>query len=175
MSTQQGHQGGRRTALFGALAAVVVVALVVVVIQSARGADDVAFELLGRSSTRPGFEGNGGPTATVVSTADELQAAWRAHDVAGDPPIGATDGAEVIFLGAVESGSCPTAVDRITEGGEGGAAGTIHLVTRGGPDCSTDARPVTFVIATPLPVGDRLLVLHDGRAEPLGGLVTVDR
>lgn len=174
MSTQQGHRGGRSTALLAGLAALVVVAVTVVVIQRARAADDVAFELLGRSSTRPGVEGMIGPTATVVSTADELQAAWWEHDVAGEPPVSATDGAEVIFLGAVESSSCPTSVERLTKGGEGGAALTIRLASSQGA-CTADARPVTFVIATSHPVGDRLLVLDNGRVDPLGGLVNVER
>lgn len=112
----------------------------------------------------------------VVSTADGLRAAWRDHELAGDPPLEATDNAEVIFVGAIESSSCPTSVERLTEGDElgGDADLTIRLVSSQGA-CTADARPVTFVIAPSNPVGDRLLVLFNGSAERLGGRVAVER
>lgn len=54
-----------------------------------------------------------------------------------------------MFVGTVESSSCPATVEYVgprPEDVDVDAEALVRLGTSGGPDCTTDANPVSFVV-----------------------------
>lgn len=82
--------------------------------------------------------------ADIVTGGGDLDVVWHRFRLAGQPPDVDLDRSSLLFAGFGESGTCPARFDGIeVEGDE------VRLLmgSEGGPLCTADYRPRTFVVA----------------------------
>lgn len=133
-------------------------------------------EVLAESPTLPddGTE----PDAALAATDAELAAAWDRFGFPGTPDVSLAEG-PVIFVGTVESGSCPATVEYVgppTGEADVDADVLVEVGHEGGPDCTTDAIPVTLVVRAPDVEPVRSVFVANGNLDsPLSGRVQLDR
>lgn len=133
-------------------------------------------DVLAKSPTLP--EGGTDPHAALATTATELADAWERFGFSGTPSVSLHDG-PVLFVGTVESGSCPATVEYVGPPPEdSGVTADLFVRTghKGGPDCTADANPVTMVVRAPDvdPVRS-VFVANETATSPLSGRVELDR
>lgn len=148
---------------------VAVAGLTVVAGCSGSGGGDpkAASEVVAQSSSLPdGGDISVTPVGRLVEHQAELASTWSEFGFHGDPTVAVPDDGVLLFIGTVESGSCPSVVESVSDPpGDVEADVMVTLATRtGGADsCTTDARPVTFVLSLPDEPMDRAYVRDDGR------------
>lgn len=81
--------------------------------------------------------------ADIATTAGDAQTVWQRFNLTGRPPQVDFDTASLLFVGFGESGSCPARFDGLSVEGD-----RMHVAigTEGGPDCTSDYNPRTFVL-----------------------------
>lgn len=138
--------------------------------------DESGVEILAESATGPG-DGTE-PRAAWATTDAELAATWQRFGLSGSPSVSLADG-PVLFVGTVESSSCPVTIESVGRRSE--AVGVdadvfVEVGAEGGPECTADARAVSFVVRAPdvAPVRS-VFVAYGNVASPLSGLVPLDQ
>lgn len=147
-----------------------VVVVVTLLLGCSNGGSSV--EILAEAPANPGTDLR--PDAAVAASDAELDDAWTLFGFEGDPQISLDDG-PVLFIGTVESGSCPATVDYVgprPEDVEVDDEAFVRLGTSGGPDCTTDANPVSFVVrADGIANAESVFVQNGDAASPLSASI----
>jgi hypothetical protein len=95
----------------------------------------------------------------------------------GEPDISLEEG-PVLFVGTVESGSCPATVEYVgprPADVEVDAEALVRLGTSGGPDCTSDANPVSFVVRADGIANAASVFIQNGNiTSPLSGTVSLE-
>ena len=138
--------------------------------------DGSRVEILAESPTLPdGADLD--PDAALAATDEELAAAWKRFGFIGTPDVSLADG-PVLFVGTVESGSCPATVEYVDPPPDDSGVDAdvfVEVGHQGGPDCTADANLVTLVVRAP-DVGPArsVFVANENVGSPLSGLVHLD-
>jgi len=139
--------------------------------------DAPGVDVLARSGTLPA-DVSEEPVVAVADTAGEVLEAWGRFGFGGEPTVSVEEHGVVLFVGTVESGSCPATVEFVGSPPEDSDVEWDLLVTLGhdgGPDCTTDANPVTLVVAAPGSAAARTdYVANETVTSPLSAEVTVE-
>ena len=142
----------------GVAAVVGLVVVVPVVLVGNGGEPGNVPEVVAQSSSLPdGIDVRESPVAVVVDEESELAPTLRLFGFRRDPGVALRPGRLLLFVGFIESGSCPLFVERIAEPPDDIHADlTLEMGQHGGDACTADARPVTFVLSLPAEPLDRI-------------------
>ena len=155
----------------------VLAGLALAVVVTGCATDDSGVEVLARSGSLPDGVSDE-PVVAVADTAGEVVAAWGWFGFDGEPTVSVEEHGVVLFVGTVESGSCPATVEFVGSPPEESDVESDLLVTLGhdgGPDCTTDANPVALVVAAPGSAAARTVyVANETVTSPLSAEVTVE-
>ena len=166
-------QGGWSASL---AAAVRVVVVVVIVLVGCSGGSEHVSEVVAQSSTLPeGIDATQGPVGALVDEESGLASTWSRFGFP-EPTIAFPDDGVLLFIGTVESGSCPVVVERVAPPRDDiDADAVVTIGTRGGgSDCTDDANPVSFVLSLrDAPIG-RVYVEHGERGSAASGYVDLE-
>jgi hypothetical protein len=125
-----------------------------------------------------------GPVAALVNDQSELGPTWSRFQFPNEPTVALPDDGVLLFIGTIESGSCPAVVERIAPPSADIAADIMVTIDEQPLEppsddelygCSDDANPVSFVLSLPAQPLNRIYVEHGGRRDsPHSGYVDLE-
>jgi hypothetical protein len=132
-------------------------------------------EVVAQNSSLPdGIDATRMPVGALVNEASELAPTWTQFGFPDELTISYPDDGVLLFVGTVESGTCPAVIERVSDPPDSIDADLMITIDHRGADaCTSDARPVSFVLALPDEPIRRVYVGYSDNSA-LGGYVRLE-